>query len=46
MSTTNTTEIDFQKQILEHFENTWYTTRKTSSYDKDVCLDIEFFKLY
>lgn len=38
----NTSERDFQKQILEHFENTWYTVRKTTSFNKDVCLDIEF----
>lgn len=37
----NTTERDFQRQILEHFENTWYTIRKTSSFEKNVCLDVE-----
>lgn len=37
----NTTEKDFQKQILEHFENTWYIIRKTSFFNKEVCLDSE-----
>jgi len=37
----NTTEKDFQRQILEHFENTWYIIRKTSSFNKESCLDIE-----
>ncbi len=41
MNNTNTTEKDFQKQILEHFGNTWYKIRKTSLFNKDVCLDIE-----
>ncbi|MCK9272671.1 DEAD/DEAH box helicase family protein [Candidatus Gracilibacteria bacterium] len=39
--TTNTNEKDFQKQVLEHLENTGYTLRKTKSFNKDVCIDIE-----
>ena len=41
MTPTNTTEKDFQKQILEHFWNTWYEIRKTNSFDKETCLDTE-----
>jgi len=41
MTSTNTTERDFQNQILEHLSNTGYTHRKTKNYDKTVCLDIE-----
>ena len=41
MITTDTTERDFQRQIIEHLENTWYRVRKTQSFDKISCLDIE-----
>lgn len=37
----DTSEKNFQKQILDHFWNTGYEIRKSSSYDKNTCLDIE-----
>ena len=38
---TNTTEKDFQNQIVEHLANTGYVTRNTKSYDTSSCLDVE-----
>ena len=38
---TNTTEKDFQKQIIEHLANTGYAVRNIKQYDKAACLDIE-----
>lgn len=38
---TNTTEKDFQNQIIEHLANTGYSTRNTKQYDKTTCLDVE-----
>ena len=38
---TNITERDFQEQIIEHFENTWYTKRVTKVFDKNYCFDSE-----
>ena len=38
---TNTTEKDFQGQIIEHLSNTGYVARNTKQYDKVTCLDVE-----
>ena len=38
---TNTTEKNFQGQIIEHLANTGYALRKTKQYDKTTCLDVE-----